>query len=106
MFTSVDPRRLIFPLGVISVLETVSFLVLLGGMAVLDHGSLRSFLGLLHGMLFLAYAVLLMLTHRTLGWSARFMVLGILTGPVGAVIVLERMRRESLLTPAAAGGDR
>lgn len=101
-----DPRRLITPLGVISVLETVSFIALLGGMALLDHGSLRSFIGALHGMLFLVYAVLLVLIHRTLGWSARFMVLGIVTGPVGAVVVLERMRRENALTLAPAGGDR
>jgi hypothetical protein len=94
-----DPRRLIGPLGIVSVLETVSFLLVLAAMALLDKGELRSFAGAFHGLLFAAYAVLLFLTHRVLGWSRGFAFLGVVTGPIGAVVVLERLRRR-VLAPA------
>lgn len=99
---SFDPRKLVAPLGLISVLETVSFIALLGAMLLLEEGGLRSFIGALHGMLFLLYAVLLVLVRRVLDWTLGFVVLGIVTGPVGALIVLERMRRQHAFTPATA----
>jgi hypothetical protein len=96
-----DPRKLIGPLAVVSVLETVSFMLVLAAMAMLDKGELRSAAGAFHGLLFALYAVLLVLTRRVLGWSLGFAALGVLTGPVGAILVLERLRRRAV-QPAPA----
>jgi integral membrane protein len=99
---NIDPRKLVGPLALVSVLETLSFLALLGAMVLLEEGGTRSFIGALHGMLFLVYAAVLVLARRALDWTLGFVALGILTGPVGAIIVLERMRRAGVLTPAGA----
>ncbi|CAN5715659.1 hypothetical protein BH24ACT26_BH24ACT26_18540 [soil metagenome] len=79
-------------LFVMSVLETLSFLVLLAMMA---SGSERgvSIAGVIHGLLFLGYAVLVLRDREELGWTWRFVALAILTGPLGAVLVLENLRR-------------
>jgi integral membrane protein len=96
-----DPRKLIGPLAIVSVLETVTFLLVLAAMALLDKGELRSAAGAVHGLLFALYAALLFLARRVLDWSLGFVALGILTGPIGAIIVLERMRRRSVATAPA-----
>ncbi len=77
----------------VSLLETISFLALLGAMAMHSEGGV-SVIGAVHGLLFLAYAVLVWAWRDALGWSTRFAALAILTGPVGAVVALERLRRE------------
>lgn len=51
-----------------------------------------SIVGMTHGLLFLAYALLVVIDREHFGWSWGFVALVILTGPVGAIIVLERLR--------------
>lgn len=80
-------------LRLVSVLETVSFLTLLL-MMIVESESGVSVVGLLHGLLFLWYALLVLSDRVELGWSWKFAVLVIVTGPVGAIVVLERLRRE------------
>ncbi len=77
----------------VSLLETISFVALLGAMAMDSEGGV-SVVGMVHGLLFLAYAVLVWVWRDALGWSTRFAALAILTGPVGAIVALERLRRE------------
>ena len=48
----------------------------------------------MHGMVVCAFAGMVLLIFRPLGWSVRFAAAAILTGPVGAVVVFERLRRE------------
>lgn len=51
-----------------------------------------SIVGMTHGLLFLAYALLVVIDREHFGWSWGFVALVILTGPIGAIIVLERLR--------------
>lgn len=80
-------------LRAISVLETLSFLVLLA-MMFSGNESGVSLTGAIHGFLFLAYAILVLRDREHFGWSWGFVALVILTGPVGAIVVLERLRRK------------
>lgn len=80
-------------LAIVSILETLSFLVLIA-MMVLHNDTGISITGMIHGLLFLAYAFLVLRDRKELGWSDGFAALAILTGPIGAVIVLERLRRD------------
>lgn len=48
--------------------------------------------GAIHGFLFLAYAVLVLRDREVFGWSWGFVAVAILTGPVGAIVVLEKLR--------------
>ena len=51
-----------------------------------------SIVGMTHGLLFLVYAALVVIDREHFGWSWGFVALVIFTGPIGAVIVLERLR--------------
>lgn len=77
----------------LSITETVSFLALLA-MMVTGNESGVSVVGMIHGLLFAAYALVVWLQREPLGWSTRFAALAILTGPVGAIVALERLRRD------------
>jgi integral membrane protein len=79
-------------LRLVSLLETASFLALLTMMAIGSEGGV-SVVGLVHGLLFLWYAVLVLSEREELGWTWTFAVVAIITGPVGAILVLERLRR-------------
>ena len=76
-----------------SLLETLSFVVLLVMMFTHNETGV-SITGMIHGLLFLAYAVLVLKDRDVLGWTTGFVALAILTGPIGAIIVLERLRKE------------
>ncbi|MBA2273063.1 MAG: DUF3817 domain-containing protein [Actinobacteria bacterium] len=82
-------------LKLISILETVSFLGLLLMIFVGSEEGVSA-VGLLHGLLFLAYALLILVDRAKLGWSSAFVALSIVTGPLGAILVLDRLRREHL----------
>ncbi|MDP9069185.1 MAG: DUF3817 domain-containing protein [Actinomycetota bacterium] len=79
-------------------LETVSFLGLLV-MMITGNEMGVSILGMIHGLLFLAYAALVVTDREVFDWSWGFVALAILTGPVGAIVVLERLRHVKA-TPA------
>ena len=80
-------------LRLVSILETVSFIGLVIMMVTHNEGGV-SILGMIHGLLFLAYAVLVLKDRDVFGWTNGFVALAILTGPIGAILVLERLRRE------------
>lgn len=86
------PIREVQRLRAVCVLETLSFVVLLGMMISHNEAGV-SIAGAVHGMLFLAYAGLVLLDRESLGWSWPFAALAILTGPLGAIVVLEKLRR-------------
>jgi integral membrane protein len=89
-------------LRLVSIAETISFAVLLAAMFLRSEAGV-SIVGMIHGLLFLAYAYLVVVDRQAFGWSTRFVVLAILTGPVGAIVVLERLRH--LRGPADQGAD-
>jgi hypothetical protein len=85
----------------LSILETASFVLLLVMMASGNEGGV-SVVGAVHGLLFLAYAALVWLGREPLAWSTRFAIVAIFTGPIGAIIALERLRRDRALARARA----
>ena len=81
-------RRLVL----VSILETLSFLVLVAMMLAGSDAGV-SIAGMVHGLLFLLYAVLIVKDRELFGWSWGFVAVAILTGPLGAIVVLEHLRR-------------
>ena len=79
-------------LRLVSILETLSFVVLLV-MMLTDNEKGVSIAGAIHGVLFLGYAILVLRDREHFNWSWGFAALAILTGPIGAIIVLEKLRR-------------
>lgn len=88
-------------LPAVSILETLSFVALLGVMFMGSESGV-SVVGMIHGLLFLAYAIIVFRDYRDLGWTTGFMLVAIFTGPIGAIVVLERLRRDGALGSAQA----
>ena len=84
-------------LAIVSILETFSFLVLLV-MMVRHNEAGVSIVGMTHGILFLAYALLVVKDREGFGWTWLFVAVAILTGPIGAILVLERLPRRDART--------
>ncbi|MFP5299287.1 MAG: DUF3817 domain-containing protein [Actinomycetota bacterium] len=92
-------KRKVEYLASISILETLSFLVLLAMMFLRSETGI-SVAGMIHGLLFLGYMILVIRDREDYNWTWSFVAVAILTGPVGAIIVLERLRRDGLLARA------
>ena len=88
-------------LAAVSILETLSFIALLTVMFMGSESGV-SVVGMIHGLLFLAYAIIVFRDHRDLGWTTGIMLVAIFTGPIGAIVVLERLRRDGALGSAQA----
>ncbi len=80
-------------LEIVSIAETLSFIALLWAMFTHNEGAV-SIIGAIHGLLFLAYAIFVWVDHDDLGWTPLFSIICIVTGPLGAIIVMERLRRD------------
>ena len=87
----VNPRVTVPALRWTAIVETASF-VLLMTMVILDNRSGVRIVGMTHGMLFLAYVALVLAVRRTQRWSWGFTTLAVIAGPVGALIVPQRLR--------------
>ena len=87
-----DRAKAVSQLRWVSILETLSFIGLLVMMVTENEGGV-SILGMIHGLLFLAYAIIVLKDRDVFGWTTGFTAVAILTGPIGAILVLERLRR-------------
>ena len=54
--------------------------------------------GFFHGFIVIAFAAMVLMLTPTLHWKWWWSILMIILGPIGAVIVFERIRRDGLTT--------
>ena len=91
--SSTELERRLGPLKVVATIEGCTYAGLLffwlSGNRV---GTLL--LGSMHGMVVMAFAGMVLLIFKPLGWSLWFALLAIATGPIGALAVFARLRRE------------
>ena len=76
----------------LSIIETISFMALVYMMVTVNEQGV-SIVGAIHGFLFLAYAIFVLRDRDQYGWSWGFVALAILTGPLGPILVLEKLRK-------------
>lgn len=76
----------------LSIVETLSFAAL-AWMMVSGNEQGVSIVGAVHGFLFLVFALLVVRDREHFGWSWGFVAAAVLTGPIGPILVLERLRR-------------
>lgn len=77
----------------LSIVETISFVTLVWMMVTANEQGV-SIVGAIHGFLFLAYAIFVARDRDQLGWGWGFVAVAVLTGPIGPILVLERLRRK------------
>lgn len=109
ILSSSDPdamlRRKVTVTKIIAVIEVISYACLLVPMYrkhILDDASTGNYLVLrivayFHGIICVAFAVMVIDIHRVLRWSKWFL-LATLAGPIGAIVAHVRLRRDPLPT--------
>ncbi|HVM67850.1 MAG TPA: hypothetical protein VMU14_23445 [Acidimicrobiales bacterium] len=91
--TTTELERRLAPLKIVSLVEAAMW-ALAAMFWMLGSRAGQLLLWSMHGMVVCAFAGMVLLIYRPLGWSLRFAVLAILTGPIGALAVFARLRRE------------
>jgi len=77
----------------VALIETVSYALLFLFWAILHSVIGTKVMGFFHGWIFLAFAAMCIFIARPMHWSWRFVVVALATGPLGAILVYERIRR-------------
>ena len=93
--TSSELERKARALQWVCVAEAVTYSVLLFFM-VTGNATGRALTGSLHGIVVLAFAAMVIMITPAMRWSWWYVVAVLLTGPIGAIAVYERIRRRGV----------
>jgi integral membrane protein len=100
--TTTELERKARALQWVAVVETLGYAALLACMLAGSTVGVR-LVGSVHGMIFLAFAAMVVMIAHDMQWSWTYVALVVVTGPIGAVLVYERIRRHGVPTgPARA----
>ena len=83
-----------------SLIETVSYVLLFLFWAILHNPIGTKVMGFFHGWIFLAFAAMVIFIAKPMRWRWWFVAIALLTGPIGGIVVYERIRREGVPAPA------
>jgi hypothetical protein len=90
--TSSELERKARALQGVCIAETTTYAVLLFFM-VTGNDAGRALMGSLHGVVVLAFAAMVVMITPAMRWPWWYTVVVIVTGPLGAILVYERIRR-------------
>lgn len=93
--TSTELERKADALKWVSLIETLSYIGLAAFWLTGNKAGTAIF-GSLHGMIFLAFAAMVLMITRPMEWGWLFAAIGLLTGPLGSLLVYERIRRHGV----------
>lgn len=96
--TTTELERKLVPLRWASVAETITYCILFF-FWVIGNRPGRLLMGSLHGMIFLAFAAMVLGVRAEMGWTWKYTASVIILGPVGALMVYSRLRREGVPSP-------
>lgn len=91
--TTTELERKLGPLKVVSLVEAGMW-VAAAAFWVAGNRVGQLLLWSIHGTIAMCFAGMVLLIFRKLDWSPQFAAISILSGPVGALLVYERLRRE------------
>jgi hypothetical protein len=93
--TSTELERKADALKWVSLVETLSY-VGLAAFWLSGHKGGTAIFGSLHGMIFLAFAAMVVMITRAMEWTWLFAAIALVTGPFGSLLVYERIRRQGV----------
>jgi integral membrane protein len=93
--TTTELERKLAPLRVVALTETVTYVVLFF-FWVTGNRPGRLLMGSVHGMVFLAFAAMVLGVRADMRWTWKYAAAAIILGPVGALMVYSRLRREGV----------
>jgi len=89
--TTTELERKLVPLRWASLSETVTYCILFF-FWVTGHRPGRLLMGSIHGIIFLAFAAMVLGVRAEMGWTWKYTAAVIILGPVGALMVYSRLR--------------
>jgi integral membrane protein len=93
-------------LRVVAVVETCTYLLLLFFWQGAHSDVGVAVVGFFHGLVWMAFVAMTVILARDIGWTWGYVVLVVVTGPVGGLLVYERLRREDLSGDRSAPAPR
>ncbi len=93
--TSTELERKAGALKWVSLIETFSY-VGLAAFWLSGNKPGTAIFGSLHGMVFLGFAAMVVMITRSMDWGWLFAAVALFTGPLGSLLVYERIRRHGV----------
>jgi hypothetical protein len=87
----------------VALIETVGYGVLFLFFVVLHNKTGTEITGFFHGWIFVAFAVMVVWIWPSMQWRWYWIPLALLTGPIGGILVYEKIRRDGV--PLEARGS-
>jgi hypothetical protein len=79
----------------VSLVETLAY-VALAAFWLTGNKTGTTVFGALHGLIFLAFAAMVVMITRAMQWTLLFAAIALVTGPLGSLLVYERIRRHGV----------
>ena len=95
--TTTELERKLVPLRVVALTETFTYCILFF-FWVTGNRPGRLLMGSAHGMVFLAFAAMVLGVRADMRWTWKYVAAAIVLGPVGSLLVYSRLRREGVPT--------
>jgi integral membrane protein len=93
--TTTELERKLVPLRVVALTETVTYCVLFFFWMAGNRPG-RLLMGSVHGMVFLAFAAMVLGVRADMRWTWKYAAAAVILGPVGSLMVYSRLRREGV----------
>ena len=94
--TTTELERKARALSVVALVETCSYLLLFYFWQIAKSDAGTAIVGSLHGMIWLAFCAMVIMIAPALRWTWLYAGVVIVTGPIGAVMVWWRLRRDGV----------
>lgn len=95
--TTTELERKLVPLRWASLIETVTYCILFF-FWVTGNRPGRLLMGSIHGMVFLAFAAMVLGVRAEMRWTWKYVITVIVLGPVGALMVYARLKQQGVPT--------
>ena len=93
--TTTELERKLVPLRAVALTETVTYCVLFL-FWVMGNRPGRLLMGSVHGMVFLAFAAMVLGVRADLRWTWKYAIAAVVLGPIGSLMVYSRLRRQGV----------
>jgi len=89
-------------LSVIALTESVTYVILFTFWLIVPNTAGRAITGSVHGMIWLAFCAMVIMITPEMKWSWKYTIAVIVLGPIGGIMVWDRIRREGVPPPEAS----
>ena len=76
--------------------ESITYCLLFYFWIISPNAAGKAIVGSVHGMIWLAFCSMVVMITKDIGWSWKYSIAVIVLGPIGGVMVWERIRREGV----------